>query len=312
MRLIDQTVGRREIEFVLGAQRRVVTQTNQDPIGVAESDSCRLAFFPTKPQTPVVVRVHVAGRDLVLRDVPARAILEAIGIARSAYYGFRVELPFSIEAYCTHVPTDRHLISCIEYGRARLSGPRAMCNAAIQRGIRIAVQGIDSRRALLEKRLRLEIQTSHVRVDIGRVPTNEHEVLILIGRLHSYIESQIPRFRILEHTSLLGIDALADVQLSVDGPVFPRATVEFEFSLENFFRHEHPIRQTSFVVCWTVGNLPEAVHYRVPDTECSDQHGDGHDVVLSGTGWRRHLNFGDHLIHVFVLELLPGLRVTAT
>ena len=61
----------------------------------------------------------------------------------------------------------------------------------------------------------------------------------------------------------MGIDARSVIQMLPDGSMFQSATVAFEFSIDNFFRHEHPIRQTSFIICWTIGNgLPVAVDYR--------------------------------------------------
>jgi hypothetical protein len=55
---------------------------------------------------------------------------------------------------------------------------------------------------------------------------------------------------VIEYTSRAGIDALANFQLTSSAAPQMFAPVEFEFDLENYFEHEHPLQQTALIICW--------------------------------------------------------------
>ena len=312
MRALTAGHERRELELVLGAQRRVVGIVMEAPIAIAALGDTRLAVCSGDPSQSVDIRVWVLGEAIVMMKFSTSEILNAIGVPVDKYYGFSVDLPLGIEVYMKRRPVRSELVSLIRDFSSELSAARDLCEVAIESSVRATTQRLEDRRKAIAGRESICIQSGGRSEYIGTVPRNENEVLMLMGKIHTYVGRIIPKFEILEHTALLGIDALADIQLFHDGSVIRSATVEFEFSLDNFFRHQHPIRLTSFIICWKIGRLPETVGYRNSEVGHEDVHASQARVILCGTGWRRRLNFGDHIIHILVLELLPGLKVVST
>jgi len=87
--------------------------------------------------------------------------------------------------------------------------------------------------------------------EIMAVPSCENELVALYMKLECLGMLPFP-CRVLEYTSRAGIDALATHQLSSTGAYAICAPVEFEFLLENYFDHEHPLDQTTLIVCWDI------------------------------------------------------------
>ena len=301
----------RRIELVLGAQHRVVVPANESPIADNDLENVSFAFFRASSASRLLVRIWRPGHQTVTMRIKVRDVLWAIGIPDDRYYGFKVELSLSVDVCSDRALSLGELLLLFESSASRLAALRTWCIDAINDSVENTARRLDERRDALARRRRLWVTNGAERKSVGLVPSNENEVLILVGRLHSHIESTIHRFGIQEHTALLGIDARADIQMLPDGSMFQSATVAFEFSLDNFFRHEHPIRQTSFIICWTIGNgLPVAVDYRRSELGEGARGSFQHRISLQRRGWRRRLNFGDHLIHVMVLEFFPWIEVT--
>ena len=301
----------REIELVLGGQRRTLTSTPTSPVAFVHVDGHSLAFYESPPEPVVRVSMWVPGCEVAHKSISAGELMEALRISRNRYYGYRVRLPVMMEVVSEVALSDEELRSLITDNAATFSRIRSACLEAIDRSVREGIDKLESRRAALVRRDRLRVVSERRHVDIGRVPTNESEVLILVGKLHPYIAKELPRFDVHEHTSLLGIDALADIQLFPDAQATLSTTLEFEYSLANFFRHEHPVRQTSFVICWTIGELPDIVHYSPRDGKDTHVDPGPSEIILLGSGWIRRLNFGDHLLYVMIIEEFPGLHRSA-
>ena len=301
----------REIELVLGGQRRTLTSTTILPIAFVHADGHSVAFYESASEPVVRICMWVPGCEVAHKSLSSGELMEALRISRNRYYGYRVRLPIMMEVVSDAVLSAEELRSFIADNATMLSRIRSACLEAIDRSVREGIDKLESRRAALVRRDRLRVASEGRHVDIGRVPTNESEVLILVGKLHPYIAKELPRFEVHEHTSLLGIDALADIQLFPDGQAALSTTLEFEYSLANFFRHEHPIRQTSFVICWTIGDLPDFVHYSPRGGQNTHVDPGPSEIILLGGGWIRRLNFGDHLLYVMVIEEFPGLHKSA-
>ena len=307
-RSLPAVLQKRHIDITLGAQHARVETLRNIPLAAAETDEAHISIFPTSPSTAVTIRILSPSGATTTDRLPAARVANALGIPLRTYYGFAVSLPVEIELLSRTSQQSRNdVIETLESCTAALRTARVHCQSSIERGIDETIQLLEARRRRTRSRkmIRLIREGNPPRV-VGVVPTNEHEVLILAGKLEAYICQVIPLFRIREHTSQVGIDALADVQLSKDSAPARDATLEFEFELSNFFKHSHPIRQTEFIVCWSNGTLENGKH----------TYGDGNvdrrgelSFEMRGLDWIRFLNFGDHLIRVLLLQNLPGLQV---
>lgn len=307
--LPDGLRGRR-VGFALGAQTADIQTLDFDPIAACQRDDIQIAFFSSIDKPTVTVRILSPDGSIENLGLPGARVAEALGVALSRYYGFDVRLPLDVEVVSAFGLADqRAVLEAMKSCRSNLRAARAHCEEAIDAGIDATISLLEERRRHATGRAAVVIVdkagTPHA---VGSVPTNEHEVLILVGKLETYIGRVLPVFRIWEHTSLVGIDALADIQLSRENVPARQATVEFEYQLENFFRHVHPIRQTEFVVCWSTGRLGNGRH----------SYGDGRvdaggelAFEMRGGDWIRILDFGEHLIRVLVLQDMPGLRVVS-
>jgi hypothetical protein len=85
--------------------------------------------------------------------------------------------------------------------------------------------------------------------EIMAAPSSENELVALYMKLEAL--GVIPfACKVVEYTSRAGIDALANHRLTSTGAYALYAPVEFEYSLESFFDHEHPLDQTTLIICW--------------------------------------------------------------
>ena len=84
------------------------------------------------------------------------------------------------------------------------------------------------------------------------VPRAESEVAVLVGKLESLGALPLAQFKLREYTPKVGIDALADYQVNSGSQSVILGPVELEYSLENFFQHEHPQEQVGMILCWQV------------------------------------------------------------
>ena len=307
-RSLPARLQKRHIELTLGAQTVSIDTLAYSPIAATEIGETHVSIFPASTTTMVAARTLLENGDTSSTKLPASRVAEALGIPFQSYYGFRIGLPVDVEILSRSSEWRANdVLATLQSCSSELQAAREYCRQAID-------DGIDNTLRLLEDRRRQAAHRDTVVLDdargfpwvVGSVPTNEHEVLILAGKLEAYVRQVLPAFRIWEHTSQIGIDALADIQLSRDSAQLRNATLEFEFGLRNVFKHSHPIRQTDLVLCWSTGRLENGTH-RYGDGAV-DRHG-SLTFEMRGEGWIRILDFGDHVIRVLVLEQLPGLRI---
>jgi hypothetical protein len=150
------------------------------------------------------------------------------------------------------------------------------------------------------------LKNVHEEIDLGPEPTNETETLIFTGKLEKALEGEFGVFKILEHTSQYGIDGLIMIRRSSESVVEEAAVVEFEYELSNFFRHRHPIRQTNYVICWSLGNLKDG---EVRFGEGGIRSDGPLSVEIRPFGWMKILIFGDHMIYVLPLQSWPRINI---
>jgi hypothetical protein len=106
---------------------------------------------------------------------------------------------------------------------------------------------INKRQERVESAQKINVDGKHYMT----VPTCENELVALYMKLES--AKKLPfECNVIEYTSRSGIDALANFKLSDVEHLQRYAPVEFEFMLENYFDHGHPIEQTTLIICWDV------------------------------------------------------------
>lgn len=307
-RSLPATLQHRHVDIVLGAQSVRLATLDNDPIASSETGDTLISIFSSTATATVTVRTLTGDGCSGTFKLPAAQVAAALGVSLRKYYGFDVNLPLDAEVLTRDVHLRRaNAVAVLKSCAPSLGAARERCEEAIGRGIDDTIRLLEKRRQQSRRRSTVGlVDESGSSSVLGTVPTNENEVLILTGKLESHISQILPVFCVWEHTSQIGIDALADIQLSRDSAPIRNATVEFEFQLASFFEHSHPIRQTEFIVCWTHGDVDNGTH----------SYGDGGldrrgelQFEMRGTGWIRFLDFGDHLIRVLILRHLPGLRV---
>ncbi len=85
-------------------------------------------------------------------------------------------------------------------------------------------------------------------------PKCEQEVLNLLAKLETLEQLPLKCFLLKEYTPKLGIDAIADIQISDVGFVQNNVPVELEVFYENYEKHNHSLDQTFMIICWKFRN----------------------------------------------------------
>lgn len=120
------------------------------------------------------------------------------------------------------------------------------------------------------------------------VPSCETEVISLLSKLEASNALPLAHFQLVEYTPREGIDALAHFQISETSQRILWGPIELEYTLGNFFLHEHPVEQVSMIVCW----------------EADDEH--PLDPAQEGLYRLKH---SPHNPWVLVLSQIPGIEI---
>ena len=239
-RSLPAKLRKRRIELQLGAQTVNIEALRYSPIAAAETREAQVSVVAADPATTITVRTLAETGDVRRIYLPAARVAEALGIAPETYYGFRISLPVEVEI----LARDAHnadALATLESCAAELRAARDYCRRSIDEGIDGTLRLLEARRRRSRNRdIVTLVDAGRSRRVVGSVPTNEHEVLILAGKLEWYVGRVLPLFRIWEHTSQIGIDALVDIQLSRDSAQVRSGTLEFEFELRNFLSARSP------------------------------------------------------------------------
>jgi len=268
----------------------------------------------TKPSEIVRVRLITPSGAPDDFDLDSDDFMRLAGVPLHDYYGFKPRFRFRIEGFIKTLPpseTDHREVFHKALEAATKHQPAVLTSLA-QQSIKdqhtSTIQGIQERKRSLSRRRSVYASNpGGTKEFIGPEPSFETETLLIIGKLQPHLARYFSKFNLLEHTAKLGIDGL--LQIRRDDDVLPEdsATVELEHKLGNFFTHEHPIKQVTYVICWTLDGLENGTH----------RYGRGgihHEGPLEFTmsslpsrPWMKILNFSDHIIYVIPLEKFPRL-----
>jgi hypothetical protein len=218
-----------------------------------------MRWWPTNGELEVRFPGHALGPDGTLAvDGSARAIVRAL-----------TELTPRVHANTRYV---QYLRECEQFEK------------------RISAQRIDRRKAEL-----LHTQFIFCKGKlVYKAPTNEMEIVALHQKLEGMGALPFSEFVSLEYTPKLGIDAIVNFKVRSIEALHRFATVEFEYRLESFASHSHPVEQTDMIICWekaaitSVGKWP--------------YEGDAH------LPWLGYLHVGGKLIVVAEASRYPGLE----
>jgi hypothetical protein len=126
---------------------------------------------------------------------------------------------------------------------------------------------------------------------IHREPENEWDVLAIIWKLEGMNKTMFPYFKSLDHTSPRkgGIDIVAHIKEDEAGEINRFTSIEIENEFSSFKTHKHYPPQTSYIICWKVED---------PDV-----------LEKAKERYKYFKKINDHIVKVFVLSELPGIRV---
>ncbi len=128
---------------------------------------------------------------------------------------------------------------------------------------------------------------------LHREPSNEHDTLALLWKIEGANAFPVSCFESLEHTSMEGIDILANLRLRPDGDTQQLIPVEVEDTFEEFIGHGHNPNHTGAIICWRVDD---------PDDSALEQ---------SDLSYLMFYKAGDRRLPVLVLSRFPTIEVRA-
>jgi hypothetical protein len=302
-RSLPQELGSRQLEIEIGAHRASLKPSLETPSVEFEVTGNYFAAY-VLPGVRAGIKYNVCGRDGLAQTftLSLDVFLELIGFPIQEGYGYEYSLPLEFDALfmgCDNVErtVQDSLRQMATSARGKLF---ELVRAQIAKTKQEYMSRLEARKEALLQRNALYLGEQR----LGYVPTNEHEVLILAGKLETAVAKNLAEFLILEHTSRIDIDGMVRIRRQSGLLLEETATVEFEFSLDNFFKHKHPISITNYIVCWSMGPLKEGEHrfgYKGLSAEGPLR------VEVSTSGWIRILKFPEHMIYVLPLEYFPGL-----
>lgn len=298
----------RGLELLIGAQRATLRPDIRDPIGVLSSGDDLYALFHREANTEPTYDVFAADGCMRSIPIPRQALMEAIEFPVGDAYGFVFAVPIHAEAFVRqNEGALEGLLGALKNGGPLRAKLRDVIRVQVSAAMGRILEKFEDRRDRLRKRRQVTVVADGRLLELGAEPTNEAEVLILVGRMESILRKLFGGdFRALEHTSLLGIDGLIRIRRQPDALLEEAASVEYEFRLSSFFQHQHPLRHTKYVICWTVGDIRDGQVRFGP----GGLRLDGPlSAELRPDGWMKALHVGDHIIHVLPLDKLPGLQV---
>ena len=129
-------------------------------------------------------------------------------------------------------------------------------------------------------------------------PTCENEVVALYMKLEAAKKFPFDVCKVLEYTSKKGIDALGDFRIRNTETIRKTTPIEFEYMLDNFWDHGHPIEQTTLIICWN----------KTDEYDAERCYG-GVDLVLhEENNWLYYLQSVDRNIPVVFLSQIPAIK----
>lgn len=310
-RTVPYSLSHRQVEITVGAQRKTIFPQNQQPILYFEWDrGYYAAFHKPIPERTVKYNLYCSNGHVKTIACNRDEFLSAVNFPLGEGYGFDIVIPLEFDAF---VDNSNDAGSTVLLAlRKSPEACQKICEVVRQQlntTKQQTVERLEERRRHLQKRKYVVLQSKEQEINLGFEPTNENELIILAAKLEKHIAKEIGNFKILEHTGQLGIDGLIQIRRTPGSSLEEAASVEFEYELGNFFKHEHPVLQTNYIICWTIGNLQDGT---IRIGKGGIRNDGSLAVELRARGWMKVLSFSDHVIHILPLENIPGISVRKT
>ncbi|WP_159786748.1 hypothetical protein [Sodalinema gerasimenkoae] len=290
-----------QFKLLVGAQSKTILTQENNPLGFFENEDLQFVAFVhksySKKSNNINVNIYKNDGYTETKKIDVKVFFKSISFDMYLLYGVRIKSPIQINIFSQS--SDFNLSFCLRkvYSYvAKSENIKSFLNQYIESEKYNLVKKIEDRKLSIKNRKRIFFvdQKSGKKYDLGFEPTNEKELIILASKLEKEISSALDFFQIVEHTSQIGIDGLIKIKKSPHTLSEEYVTVEFEYSLSNFFKHEHPIHQTKYIICWNIGVIKNLKDL-------------GIFFTMNKEDWRFSLNFSDHIIDVLPLSKLPGL-----
>lgn len=295
----------REVRIEIGAQKASIKPTPAAPAVEFQVGNDYFAGY-LHSGSRSGIRYNACGKDGLAHTftVNLDVFLELIGFPIQEGYGYEYALPLDFDALLKTCDNVEHTVqeSLRKLDPVAKEKVFALVRAQVGKTREEYMRRLDERKQSLLKRKKLYLGSRW----LGYAPTNENEVLILSGKVEEALGKTLAEFLILEHTSRIDIDGMARIRRSNGLNLEESAMVEFEFSLENFFKHRHPFAITNYIICWTLGPFHDGAH-RFGHKGLSPEG--PLTVNVSTSGWIRVLSFHENMIYVLPLEHFPGLSI---
>lgn len=305
LRSLSPQLANRKIHIEVGAQKLTITPTHQNPLVQFEADGHYFAAYQrTTPGNGVLVNAYTASSGLVTFTIDRDIFIHLIDFPSHVGYGYEFRFPIEFDVF---LQTSHNAEQSFQKAIRGIEGiARTKLIDIIKKEIDSAksdyIRRLDTRKARLNSRRRVYLGNRW----LGYTPSNEHEVLIFAGKIEEHLASKVfSDFIILEHTPQIDIDGMLRVRRNASNSLDESALVEFEYRLDNFFLHRHPIAITNYIICWSAGSFKDGIHrFGAKGVEPDGAL----EVSVQSFGWIKLLKFHSSLTWVLVLEELPDLR----
>lgn len=299
----------RNIEFSLGASRDRLTIENEKGIVYFDTNTSFCGIFESlRGESKISIKVFDPLKMNTNFLVSLNDFLRVIGFSINRAYGFEFRIPIEIEVFLreSFEFTPQIFLEELQSSDIACRACRDLVARQIEEQKRETVERLERRRQNLLSRQKISIQDGYETIDLGYVPTNETELIILASKMEPLIKKHFGEFQLLEHTSQLGIDGIINIRRTTASAVEKLVNVEFEYTLENFFKHEHPIEQTQYIICWDLDRIQRGSS-QLKIGKKGFYQDTSIEVSLHSDGWIRVLSFKNHMIYILPLIYFPGL-----
>lgn len=288
------------VELLVGAGRHLIRPKSFSLVGNIEAGS-RLyhAYRSGLHQESVAVRRFSAGEKPALVRIPANKLADALGVDDALQYGLRLKTDISFDVW-TEGDLDVETFVSDVHAQPLKASLRSALVADVARQREVTVSDLEARAREIQRRPTVKFSVPGTGILSCLVPTNEMETVLLAGRLEKRIAQEFSgQFNIVSYTGRKGIDCFCQIKKNAwqNTAIIP---VEFEFSLENFFRHEHPLEQCELIICWSSRAITDGRH-------SFGREGIGSGALefeITSHGWKRIIRYRQHQIQVLPLENL--------
>lgn len=305
-RTVPYHLSYRKVEIIVGAQRKTIVPEKQPPILCFEWDKgYYAAFYNPNPERSVKYNLYCYDGKLETLTCNRDEFLTGIKFPLGEIYGFDLMIPLEFDTFLSSAKnTEYSLLSAIQHSSEARQRIFEVVREQLYKIKQQTVERLEERRRHLLNRKSVLLQSNGKEMMLGFEPTNENELIILATKLEDAISKQLSYFKIIEHTGQLGIDGLIQIKRTPGSMFEEAASVEFEYELANFFKHGHPILQTNYIICWTIGDLQDGTLH----IGKGGIRPNGSLVAeLRSSDWMKILIFSNHIIHVLPIDRFPGI-----